>query len=179
MSLPVDTVITHLNRLVRGFRHSKGDQLQCRCSPPPLEDYIPWLVRLFRLESPELLYASAYLDRLHHSRRRPRGIQRCTSHRLALAAIVVAHKYLRDNSYTNMDWGRGLCISKEEMDRTERAMLKLLGWNLRVSDEELQAVSLAVRRPLTHPTRLKKIRLRRENAIMGTRARMVQDIVVV
>lgn len=135
--------------------------------PPPLERYVSWLVAAYNLEAPELLYAAAYLKRLRRLHRRPKGIHRCTPYRLLLAAIMTAHKYLNDNSYTNVLWGRGFNLSRVEMDKVERAMLNLLGWKLRVSDEELQAVGWCPQDPTKYPLRHKKISLRRENAVIG------------
>jgi len=85
-----------------------------------------------------------------------------------LAALAVAHKYLRDNSYTNVDWGRGFHLSKPEMDKAELAMLKLLGWKLRISDEEQKAAEFSDFDHLKRPIRENRIPLTREDAIIGT-----------
>lgn len=163
MSVPIHSLITQLGRLVGGFRLGSKGRLHCKCSPPPLDSYIPWLVKVFRLEAPELLYASVYLKRLHLLQRRPRIVQPCTPYRLVLAALTVAHKYLRDNSYTNVDWGRGFCLPKKDVDKVELAMLKLLKWELRASDEELHSVKTPPRR--THKHLVRRPRLRREDAM--------------
>jgi hypothetical protein len=168
MSLSTPSTIAHLNRLANVFKPSNKDQLHCRCSPPAMEVYIPYLVETFRLEALELLHASVYLRRLRHLRKRVKRVQRCTPYRLVLAALAVAHKYLRDNSYTNVDWGRGFHLSKPEMDKAELAMLKLLGWKLRISDEEQKAVEFSDFDHLKRPIRENRISLTREDAIIGT-----------
>lgn len=178
MAFPLDSVFIHLERLINAFNHSERDQLHCNCSPPPLMPYLMWLAATFCLDNSELFYAAAYLRRLCHMNRRPRGIQRCTPYRLVLAAVIVAHKYLKENSYKNVDWGRGFDMSAREVDRVEWAMLNLLRCELRVSDDELRAVKSPFYHALRHPVRQKKIGLRRENAIVG-HACTGREIVVV
>lgn len=132
-----------------------------------MDIYLSHLVETFHLEGPELLYASVYLKRLRNSQKRMRRVQHCAPYRLVLAALVVAHKYLRDSSYKNAVWGGGGNLAKAEMDRVELIMLNLLEWKLRVSDGELRDVEQVIVGSMRRPTRQGRIRLWREDAGLG------------
>lgn len=166
MSRSIDILIASLKRLFLSIKPS-NNSLPCRCTPPPLQSFLPWLVKALDLEAPELLYASVYLRRLRHLQWRPGRVDSCTPYRLVLAAIAVAHKFLRDNSYTNAVWGWAFQLPNVEVNKAESALLKMLRWNLRVSADEIETMQRPcqhrLRRPILHP----RISLHRENAILG------------
>jgi len=87
-----------------------------------------------------------YLNRLK-SRLQPmaKGL-RCTTHRIFLAALILAAKYLNDSSPKNKHWANYSCISTQaynfgfsrtEVNLMEKQLLYLLDWDLRINEEDL------------------------------------------
>lgn len=62
----------------------------------------------------------------------------CTRHRLFLATLIVAAKYLNDSSPKNKHWTRyGALFSQAEVNLMEKQLLYLLDYNLRIEEDEL------------------------------------------
>jgi G1/S-specific cyclin PLC1 len=65
------------------------------------------------------------------------GMQ-CTRHRLFLATLIVAAKYLNDSSPKNKHWTRyGALFSQAEVNLMEKQLLYLLDYDLRIEEDEL------------------------------------------
>ncbi|KAH8754845.1 hypothetical protein F5883DRAFT_361395, partial [Diaporthe sp. PMI_573] len=71
---------------------------------PSLESFIGQLIRTCDMDKDTLTATLLYLRRLK-SRLPPniRGL-RCTAHRMFLAALILADKYINDNSRLNKHW---------------------------------------------------------------------------
>ncbi|KAH8756121.1 hypothetical protein F5883DRAFT_570399 [Diaporthe sp. PMI_573] len=78
---------------------------------PTLEEFITHLVSSSGVQVPTLMSTLVYLSRLH-SRLQPtaKGL-RCTAHRIFLASLVLAAKYLNDISPKNKHWANYSLIS--------------------------------------------------------------------
>lgn len=64
----------------------------------------------------------------------------CTRHRVFLAVLICAAKYLNDSSPKNMHWFKyGRFFSAAEVNLMEKQLLYLLDYNLRVTEEDLCA----------------------------------------
>lgn len=114
---------------------------------PTLEQFIRRLVESSNVQAATLLPALVYLYRLR-DRLQPmsRGL-RCTSHRIFLACLVLAAKFVNDISPKNKHWARyttletpaghkfGFCTS--EVNLMEKQLLQLLDWDLRVEEAEM------------------------------------------
>jgi G1/S-specific cyclin PLC1 len=62
----------------------------------------------------------------------------CTRHRLFLATLIVAAKYLNDSSPKNKHWTRyGALFSQAEVNLMEKQLLYLLDYDLRIEEDEL------------------------------------------
>lgn len=64
----------------------------------------------------------------------------CTRHRVFLATLIVAAKYLNDSSPKNKHWARYadiLNFSQSEINLMEKQLLYLLDYDLAVTEEEL------------------------------------------
>jgi hypothetical protein len=62
----------------------------------------------------------------------------CTRHRVFLAALICAAKYLNDSSPKNKHWQRyGALFSLAEVNLMEKQLLYLLDYDLNVTEEEL------------------------------------------
>lgn len=84
-----------------------------------------------------------------------------------LAALIVAHSHFKGSIDENLDWGHAFRIPKVDVDRAKDAMLRMLGWRLAASAEELQAVILCHRTVHGPQPMKKRISLKREDAVLG------------
>ncbi|KAI2472822.1 cyclin [Annulohypoxylon bovei var. microspora] len=113
---------------------------------PTLEEFITQLVRSSNVQVPTLMSTLVYLTRLR-SRLQPmaKGL-RCTTHRIFLAALILAAKYLNDSSPKNKHWatyshmshdGLSFGFSRTEVNLMEKQLLFLLEWELRIGEDDL------------------------------------------
>lgn len=113
---------------------------------PTVEEFITQLVVSSNVQVPTLMSSLVYLNRLK-ARLQPqaRGI-RCTAHRIFLASLILAAKYLNDSSPKNKHWANYTNITTEyyqfgfsrtEVNTMEKQLLFLLEWDLRIHEEDL------------------------------------------
>ncbi|EAA31170.1 hypothetical protein GE21DRAFT_8829 [Neurospora crassa] len=113
---------------------------------PTLEAFISQLVVSSNVQVPTLMSSLVYLRRLK-SRLQPnaKGL-RCTTHRIFLAALILAAKYLNDSSPKNKHWASytnmsssayNFGFSRTEVNLMEKQLLCLLDWELRITEEDL------------------------------------------
>ncbi|KAL2135833.1 hypothetical protein VTI74DRAFT_6762 [Chaetomium olivicolor] len=113
---------------------------------PTIEEFITQLVVSSNVQVPTLMSTLVYLRRLK-SRLQPmaKGL-RCTTHRIFLAALILAAKYLNDSSPKNKHWASYSVVSthaysfgfsRTEVNLMEKQLLFLLDWDLRISEEDL------------------------------------------
>ncbi|GAA6018832.1 hypothetical protein JCM11491_006879 [Sporobolomyces phaffii] len=104
---------------------------------PPLASFIKAVVRKSRCHVPTLLASAVFLERLRS--RLPNTAQGCptTRHRCALAAIVIAAKYLNDSSPMNKHWARYSEFSLAEINLMEMQLLAIFNFDLRFDEAEL------------------------------------------
>ncbi|KAI9151679.1 PHO85 cyclin-9 [Paramyrothecium foliicola] len=113
---------------------------------PSLEEFITQLVVSSNVQVPTLMSTLVYLTRLK-AKLQPmaRGL-RCTSHRILLAALILAAKYLNDSSPKNKHWANyshittdyySFGFNRTEVNLMEKQLLFLLEWDLRITEEDL------------------------------------------
>ncbi|KAJ2237212.1 PHO85 cyclin-1 [Coemansia sp. RSA 485] len=107
-------------------------------SVPPLDAFITNLVLRSRVQAGTLICTLVYLQRLR--RRLPkeaRGME-CTCHRIFLATLIVAGKYLNDASPKNRYWARySTVFTVAEVNLMEKQLLFLLDFDLRIDNQDL------------------------------------------
>ncbi|GAA5989902.1 hypothetical protein JCM10908_002370 [Rhodotorula pacifica] len=105
---------------------------------PPLDYFIHSILIKSRCHVPTLLCTLVYLERL--KRRLPTHARGChtTRHRVFLAVLIVAAKYLNDSSPQNKHWQRYAAFFQlSEITLMERQLLTILNFDLNFTEEEL------------------------------------------
>lgn len=112
---------------------------------PTLEQFITSLVDRSHVQVPTLMSALVYLERLKLKLPPVAKGVRCTVHRIFLASLILAAKYLNDSSPKNKHWARysivrgfeGFGFSLTEVNLMEKQLLMLLDWDLRITQDDL------------------------------------------
>ncbi|KAK4119378.1 hypothetical protein N657DRAFT_581745 [Parathielavia appendiculata] len=114
---------------------------------PPLEAFISHLVAGSNVPTSTFLTSLVYLARIKS--RLPPGTRgfRCTRHRIFLASLILADKYVNDVCYKNSSWAHLSIMNWEnsnfgfltsEVTAAEKELLSLLDYNVRITQEDLQ-----------------------------------------
>lgn len=120
---------------------------------PTLKEFITRLVVCSNVQVPTLMSSLVYLTRLK-ARLQPHATgRRSTPHRIFLATLILAAKYLNDSSPKNKHWARytyvpvmatdgsgvvaDFSFRTAEVNEMERQLLCLLGWDLRIEEQDL------------------------------------------
>ncbi|KAK3364878.1 hypothetical protein B0T24DRAFT_712195 [Lasiosphaeria ovina] len=135
---------------------------------PSLREFITRLVILSNVQVRTLMSTLVYLDRVK-LRLLPtdKGL-RCARHRIFLASLILAAKYLNDHhpknghwaSYSNMHTSAySFSLTRTEVNMMEKQLLSLLDWDLRISEEDLYRELDYFLSPLRDEIRTRRARL--------------------
>ncbi|KAK2596786.1 PHO85 cyclin-1 [Conoideocrella luteorostrata] len=128
---------------------------------PTLEEFIEQLIAFSNVPVPTLMSTLVYLSRLRAKLHSMAHGLPCTAHRIFVASLILAAKYLNDGSPKNKHWASYTLINTDiysfgfglfEINRMEKQVLSLLGWDLRITEQDLYLELEHFLRPLRGQT---------------------------
>ncbi|KAJ1973415.1 PHO85 cyclin-1 [Dimargaris verticillata] len=105
---------------------------------PPMHEFITKLASSSRVNLGTLIATTVYLDRLKQNMPTHATALECTNHRIFLASLILAGKYLNDASPKNKYWARfSQRFSLPEVNLMEQQLMQLLNFQFEITEAQL------------------------------------------
>ncbi|RKP34556.1 hypothetical protein BJ085DRAFT_21267, partial [Dimargaris cristalligena] len=105
---------------------------------PPMAEFITKLAQGSRVNVGTLVSTLVYLDRLKQNMPTHATAMECTNHRIFLASLILAGKYLNDASPKNKYWARfSEHFPLAEVNLMEQQLMQLLNFQFEITEAQL------------------------------------------
>jgi len=131
------------------------------CAPPtnsnavsvaPLPIFVGQLLERSKVHTATFLATLVYLDRFRKKLPPTARGMHCTCHRIFLASLLVACKYMHDTPIKNRTWAaHSMAFSLAEVNLMERQLLFLLDFDLRIGEKDFTEMIVLHIQPPTIP----------------------------
>ncbi|KAI8091929.1 hypothetical protein BDF21DRAFT_410520 [Thamnidium elegans] len=107
----------------------------------PLRSYIESVVQKSRIDTGTLLTSLSYARRLRSKLSNTSKGMECTHHRIFIATLIIASKYIHDSALKNKYWvGYAQMFSPSEINLMEKQLLQLLEYNLEIKSNDYNTI---------------------------------------
>ncbi|CEP08420.1 hypothetical protein [Parasitella parasitica] len=108
--------------------------------PMPLRTYIEVVVKKSRMDTGTILTSLCYARRLKRKLFNTSKGMECTHHRIFLATLIIATKYIHDSAIKNKYWVdySSQLFSGSEINLMEKQLLQLLDYNLEIPAHDFE-----------------------------------------
>eukprot|EP00299_Pterocystis_sp_00344_P009352 c3910_g1_i2.p1 GENE.c3910_g1_i2~~c3910_g1_i2.p1 ORF type:complete len:201 (+),score=17.60 c3910_g1_i2:45-647(+) len=113
-------------------------------------DYAQRIGRFMKCSDESFLIATAYILKLRNQSLFRDIVCTSTAHRMMIASITVATKFLDESTMSNLYYAAVGGVRLEELNMLELEMLRRLGWNAFVKPSQYDEANQALV-PLSHP----------------------------
>ena len=134
------TAITSKNKKNREYDNKFGEAFFVKIAPSiTIYDYLHRIQRYLNIEASTFILSLIYIDRIC----KEKGIilHKNNIHKILFSSIFIAIKYNEDKFYENSFYAKIAGISVKELIKLENVFLKLIDFNLFVSDDIYQKYS--------------------------------------
>ena len=134
------TAIINKNKNNREYDNKFGEAFFVKTAPPiTIYDYLNRIQRYLNIEASTFILSLIYIDRIC----KEKGIilHKKNIHKILFSSIFISIKYNEDKFYENSFYAKIAGISVKELIKLENVFLKLIDFNLFVSDDIYQKYS--------------------------------------
>ncbi|ORY84906.1 hypothetical protein BCR37DRAFT_377790 [Protomyces lactucae-debilis] len=140
----VDSLVDMATLFVESLWPLRGDAAACHAKRAELNAFLTTTIRVSKTSLSTMQLTLFYCLRLCRDQQSPSAMQlpaadRCPCPRLNfLSALILASKYLQDRNFSNRAWSKISGVPIDLLNLRERQFLRIVGWNLTLSQQGFQ-----------------------------------------